>query len=295
MKTRTGAAALGLALALGGCVAGAAAAQTPDPTPDPTPAAGDVRAWRRACWDYDLAGPVAIREQACTALLGTNRLGDYDLAVTYRFRGDARATLGDDPAAIRDFTAAMVAQPRDPQSWMMRGATWHRLGDEDEAAADWIRALELRPDLPAAQANLGMLAHSAGDLEAMTVRLRAAAASRRADAGTLNVVCWEFATAGIHLDEAAAACALGLRKAPRDPLILDSAAFVALRQGDLAAAEAGYAQALALAPGQAVSIYGRGLTRLRLGRAAEGQADLDRATALDAGVTAQFTGWGLTP
>jgi tetratricopeptide (TPR) repeat protein len=109
----------------------------------------------------------------------------------------------------------------------------------------------------------------------------------------LNSLCYTQASVNVSLDLALADCNAALKILPKAAPVLDSRAFVLLRQGHFADAIDGYNAALASLPSLANSLYGRGLAEIRAGMTDAGQKDLARARALSPDVDADFASMGL--
>ena len=86
-----------------------------------------------------------------------------------------------------------------------------------------------------------------------------------------------------------------MKLAPKSAPILDSRAFVRLRQGEFAAAIRGYDEALAVAAELPASLYGRGIAKLRSGDTAGGEADVAAARKLAPKIDEAFAEWGVKP
>jgi Tfp pilus assembly protein PilF len=59
--------------------------------------------------------------------------------------GNHKATQGDLPGAILEFTRAIEADPANALAWTNRGNTYGALGQSDKALADCSKAVELKP------------------------------------------------------------------------------------------------------------------------------------------------------
>ena len=85
-------------------------------------------------------------------------------------RGDVHHQLGDNEAAIADFTAALTREPDQPRVWMSFGHVARTVGRRAESVAAYRRALALAPTLGEAYwslANLKVAKFDAADLAAM--------------------------------------------------------------------------------------------------------------------------------
>lgn len=82
---------------------------------------------------------------ACTALISSNLLRDFDLAVAYSNRGAAYDDLGAYQKAINDYGAAIKINPDDPEVYVFRGLAYEKTRRLNKAMADYSRALEIDP------------------------------------------------------------------------------------------------------------------------------------------------------
>lgn len=175
-------------------------------------------------------------------------------------KGWLQIRQNDLPGAIATFSSGLATSPDDVNLLQGRGIAYAKSGDTAHADADFEVAR----------------AHASGP-------------------SSLNTLCWSKATAGVAFASALADCDAALVKAPQNPAILDSRAFVLLRLGRLDDAIAGYDLALVKRPGQAASLYGRGVAWSRKGDKARSDADIAAAMKADPKVKEQFDGYGVRP
>ncbi|MBK7987037.1 MAG: tetratricopeptide repeat protein [Ignavibacteria bacterium] len=97
------------------------------------------------------------------ALLGDNyaAIADYTKAIelnpqfaaAYTNRGYAKNNLGDKEGAIADYTKAIELNPQDASSYLNRGYAKSRLGDTKGAIFDFTKAIEFNPQFAEAYYN----------------------------------------------------------------------------------------------------------------------------------------------
>jgi len=256
---------------------------------------------------------------------------EIDAALLGR-RAAASAARRDFPAAIRDYTAALVARPDDPELLRGRALAYLATKQKDPAARDLDRALKLDPGhvqslLARGRVRLAQkdLAGAQADFEAalkgapheLYLPLSVADQYARADAAeraialydawiaahpkdnfiaqAFNGRCWARTIWNRQLDLAAADCEAALHKARPNSETLNSRGVLRLRLGQLDAAIADFDASLRLQPNLAWSLYGRGLAKTRKGPAGSGDADLKAAVALDPDLTEEAARYGLAP
>jgi tetratricopeptide (TPR) repeat protein len=66
---------------------------------------------------------------------------------------------GDLQGAVRDYSTAIVQNPKDADSYVNRGIAHNELGQNQQAIADYTKALELKPDQILAYYNRGNAYH----------------------------------------------------------------------------------------------------------------------------------------
>ena len=117
--------------------------------------------------------------------------------------------------------------------------------------------------------------------------------TRAKDAGKLNNLCWEKATAGILLESALAECTEALKLRPDSPALLDSLGLTLLRLGRYDEAIGAYDKAIAGGTG-AISLMGRSSAQARKGNASLAEADRKAALAEDPDIGAEAQRFGLS-
>ena len=173
-------------------------------------------------------------------------------------RGFAYRSVGNQPAAIANYTAALAANPRSTNALVGRGSAYALIGQYDQAIADYDSALALEPaNTDAHTGRAYVWAHRkqyerVGDEYLLVARQLSTSAQAYEKAGV-----W-YAEAKRY-DQAIAAYGEAIRL---DPTV--AASYVrrarAYRQaGDFAAAVADYGAAIRIDPANTAARWGRGL------------------------------------
>ncbi|MDZ7283938.1 tetratricopeptide repeat protein [Sphingomonas sanguinis] len=173
-------------------------------------------------------------------------------------KADLLAETGDLPGAIKTYSALLGKKPDEVNALVGRGKAYSRQGDSARAEADFRRARALATD-----------------------------------AGWLNNICWNKATAGVALDSALADCNASLAKQPGSLAALDSRGFVYLRLDRLDEAMADYDRALAGNVKMAASLFGRAVVWSRKGDKTKSDADAAKAVELDPNIVKTFENYGI--
>jgi predicted O-linked N-acetylglucosamine transferase (SPINDLY family) len=197
------------------------------------------------------------------------------------------ARAAHDYAAARDALDRAIASAKAivlpaEELWVERALVEFAAGDRAAARSACDEALRAQPAYFSALVCAGDLALADRDYAAAEARFRAALAKR--DDGALPWSGLAQALAGLlRFTDARAATDRALALAPRDPAIRAGAAWVALRAGDLAAADEHCRAGLAAAP--ADPILGRllGQAHKRAGRYGEARATLEAIVARQPG------------
>ncbi len=240
-------------------------------------------------------------------------LDDRQRAYALGNRGWARANLGRDPEAIRDFSAALQIFPDLEFCLIDRGLAYHRQrnfpaaladykhalaldhnavdayqnraliyahrGQWPEAIADMMEAIRCSPDNPRWFLRLGAIFFWQGDLEAARARLDSAIrlAPEYAEAYWMRAKVW---TQLNHPERGLADVEAALQQRPKSAplylargIILLDAFRPDLALGDLDTA-------LQLAPGFPMALAGRGLAQFQLGNYDAAYADAAKAARL---------------
>lgn len=94
------------------------------------------------CWKEQRSSSLAAIVDACTSVLGSERITAENRAVTHFMRGVAWSDHGELDRALEDFDEAIRLSPQAGLAFEQRGLLWHRKGDLDRAAADYGVAIE---------------------------------------------------------------------------------------------------------------------------------------------------------
>ena len=191
-----------------------------------------------------------------------------------------------------DVAAALKLEPDLVEALEAEAEIDQDSGDFAEAIADLNRALAKRPGDAWLLAQRG-ISHARAGEAALAIKDFESARGATASPGLLNNICWSKATAGVSLNDALMDCNAALAKAPNDPTMQDSLAFLLLRLGHYQDAIAEYDRALGTRPNQAASLYGRAVAEARAGRAADADRDLAAAKKADAGIVDEFADYGV--
>ena len=225
----------------------------------------------------------------------------HRVALAARARIHAWRGAGD--LAVADLAAIVALDPHDPRGLYQRATVLRRIGRAEAARAAYAETLT------AIDAKVAAAPNEAADYEilravvladsgqtARAIALIDARLARNADDSTLlNERCWTRATANVELSQALADCEQAVARAPDNPAILDSRAFVKLRMGQYDAAIADEDAALAHNPDHPAALYTRGIARLRKGDREGGERDLAAARRLVFDIDATYRDYGVTP
>jgi tetratricopeptide (TPR) repeat protein len=271
--------------------------------------------WERnwaACRNTQRDQPVAEVVAACTALLSSQDMDDFDRAEALANRAIAYRAQHAWRTAVADYRAALRINPDFEWLHAGLGATYREMGEPRRAIGEYdiaLRRLNTRlGETPAGPARddvatrLAFGYYGRGLAHAMLNENREALPDFRAavrgapdEPQMANGLCWTLAALGESLDEARGACDAALRLRPDFAEALDSRGLLNLRQQRFEEAWRDYDAALRLTANAMSSRYGRGIAALRLGRTAEGQADIAAALAAAPDLAATYAGYGIRP
>jgi tetratricopeptide (TPR) repeat protein len=205
------------------------------------------------------------RIAACTAMIGSGRFDQRNLAILYMHRGDAYSITRDYVRAIQDYDQAISRNAGLPDPYIGRGYARLKTRDYVQAIRDYDEAARLAPD------------------------------SYGAHSGR----CWARAVANTDLTTALAACDRALVLSPGRNYywaVFDSRALVRFRMGDFTRARADYDLLVRDYPKRLpFSLFMRGVVRRRMGDLSGGDADIAAAKASNPGVAEYHAYIGVKP
>lgn len=192
--------------------------------------------------------------------------------------GIANERTGDHAGAERAFRRGLELAPDDAEIRNSLGWTLFQAGRSAEAAAEYERAVAADPKHAKAHANLGLALVELGRLDDAAAHYRAAI-----DLEPRAEIWSDLAFAQMRMgrfDEARASCEKALALDPACPAAHVNLAVMSVRDGDMAAAERHYREALPKRP-TAETHNGLGFVLAREGRYDEAAAELRRAIEID--------------
>lgn len=210
----------------------------------------------------------------------------------YLSRSESRPKT-DTAGRLADIEAALKLDPASADALGAKARLLRETGDFAGAIATYNAALAKEPDSVAWLAQRGVAFAKKGDVQAANKDFDLAR-SKAKEAGDLNNMCWEKATAGVMLDSALRDCDAALAKAPDNAAIMDSRGFVLLRLGRYDEAITAYDAALAKSPRLSPSLFGRGVAFAHKGDKAKAAADFAEAAKVDVDTKSRFEGYGVT-
>jgi Flp pilus assembly protein TadD len=182
-------------------------------------------------------------------------------AAALQGEGLAALRLGKNEAAEQALRAATQADPSLWRSWNALGTLADRKNQGEDAVRLFAKAAEINPNSAAVKNNIGYSELMKGDAQHAAETLRAALALDPKSETIQNNLRLAIAATG-NYDEA-------LRSAPREqlPAVLNNVGYVAMRHGDLAAAEGYFARAME-ASGSYATVTAKNLDQLKSEQAA---------------------------
>lgn len=272
--------------------------------------------YRRALADFDEAARLepanAYPAMLCGemhSLLGERALAlaDFDRAETLArqslpasgqaevltMRGLANARGGDGAAASADYDRALALDAGNVDALLNRAAIAAGAGRHADALDDLGRVLKLQPANVTALFNRGVSRFALGDYRGAVADYDSALLAAPDLAIAYANRCLARVVLGDDLAGARVDCREALRRQPQRADLHEIAAFLHLKLGEAADAQAEYDQALDLQPGRPIALWGRGTAKLRLGDRMGGEADRRAAQAAFAGVEGEFTKYGI--
>ncbi|MBI4678363.1 MAG: tetratricopeptide repeat protein [Elusimicrobia bacterium] len=228
--------------------------------------------WRPAL----LAAAFALGPAACGPKVAGQRV--YAAAVERVYRGEFRA-------AVRDLTALLRDDPRNPRAYYLRGMAHLQLKNFGQAVADLGRAADLDPGLQGARYQIGVARLELGDPLGALADLDAALKIRPDAPEILYQRAEALRSLGLSKRaEASLDRALSLKAGFHAALV--SRGYIRLRRDDLGAARADFERATRLRPADSQGYVGRARVLRAWGRREDldlAARDLDTALKLSPG------------
>ena len=169
--------------------------------------------------------------------------------------------------AEREWKLALVESPQSAPLLNNLGLVCAGKKQDGEAIAYFQRSMRLRPNYTDAHLNLGRLYEAVGRTSEAELQLRAAVALAPLSVGARNELGQLYLAAG-RLPQAQAQFQASVASIP-NPAAFDSLGEIAMRQGDHAAAEQAYRQAIGLDEYDSCGHFGLAVILAGQGRAAE--------------------------
>ena len=255
--------------------------------------------WSRCRSNGEIPRQQAIR--SCGRVIG-ERSSRWESATAYYYRAMHYERLSDQQHAHDDFAEALRLFDEDILSHRNSSARYYNRGillqhvhEYDRAKVDFRRAAELSQEWDQPHFMLGNIAFETGDYAGAIAEYDLAASINADNPYDQASRCQARAAAGTDLETAAAACEEALRLSDSDKYTLFARGYLRFMQGDLNAAGADFAAALAKDDDYSYAAYGAGVVALRQGRQAEGDALMARAADLSADDRAAIANAGLRP
>lgn len=117
-------------------------------------------------------GTQAEQIEVCTRAIDSGAFSGEALTQLLMRRGVLQSLVGKDPAAMRDYDAAIALLPEEAGFWLQRGIVKAGKGDHESAIQDFYQALRLNPANPTAlyfrghsHAALGQTGRALGDYD----------------------------------------------------------------------------------------------------------------------------------
>lgn len=192
---------------------------------------------------------------------------------------------------LADIALALKLAPEDPDALAEKARLLEQTGDYTGALAALDTIKSDSPD-PYTRAQRAVILYKAGRTE----ESRKAFDALHAEAKTsveFNNLCWAKATEDLFLDSALEDCRAALKLSPGTGSFEDSLGMVLLKLGKLDEALTAYNAAVASKTG-AASLMGRAFVYLRKGDRAHAEADAAAARKLAPKIDDTFAGYGLT-
>jgi Tfp pilus assembly protein PilF len=191
---------------------------------------------------------------------------------------------------MADLDEALKLEPQNPDALAEKAKLLMRQGKYD-SAIQLLDLIKTDKGYAYAQVQRAILMYKAGHTAEAQKLLKAARAGAKTPS-ELNRLCWAKATQDVLLESALQDCRDALKTAPDNGAILDSLGMVLLKLGRLDEALNAYNQAIAKRTG-AASLMGRAFVYLRKGDRARAEADAAAARKLSPDIDSSFADYGL--
>jgi tetratricopeptide (TPR) repeat protein len=193
----------------------------------------------------DQSQPLSRRVSSCTKVIDQGGVAKNDIAKIYLSLGQAFQESGDDQGALRNFNAAVKADPKNEQPWVGRANFYASKANFPLALEDYNAALKVNPKDPIVYDNRGNALNAMGDRDAAI-----------ADFGR-----------AIALD-------------PQDWIAYSNRAILHLGSGELNLAIADLSEVIRAEPSNGMAAYNRGTAYERSGQIDKALEDYRRAVHL---------------
>ena len=223
---------------------------------------------------------------------------DPDDAENFYERGKANLQNKQPQLALADFDQAIKLNPAHVAALIDRGAMHLASKDETAARVDFEAALQINPNDPDDALRIANIYEGFG-FHSEAINRYTAWINANPKSGelpnVLNGRCWARAMLGNELDQALSDCNLALKKGSSNSIVLDSRAFVYLRQGNYDKSIADYKTVLKLQPKKAFSMYGLGVAESRKGLKTDSELHVKNAVMLMPNVADFYNSLALLP
>jgi tetratricopeptide (TPR) repeat protein len=130
-------------------------------------AQNDYSAWAQTAENAsvctDQSQPLSRRVSSCSQVIDQGGIANVDIAKIYLSLGQAFQESADDQGALRNFNAAIKADPKHEQSWVARANFYASKANFPRALEDYNAALKVNPTDPMVYDNRGNTLNAMGD------------------------------------------------------------------------------------------------------------------------------------
>lgn len=199
---------------------------------------------------------------------------------TYRLRGFARQSMGQDSLAVLDYTAGLKYNPRDRYMLYFKAVAETEMKHYDDADATFGTLLSMYPGFEEGLAARGRLRALQGDTVAALASL-----DKAVSVGAKNINTYllraEINSKLKKWDESMKDMDNAIKLEPREPDLYLNRAYVRYNQDDFFGAMADYNYALELNPAHEAALFNRALLRYEVRDLDRSAADLQEVLRLD--------------